>query len=107
MSATKNRVRAMADHLEAMVATGIEKLPRAQEPAAPSAKVKSIAVDSVWLRHCAPMRTHARQVSIAAARATLADGPSGFAAMSQSKSSAALNAWICSCRSWVCGRTSA
>jgi hypothetical protein len=74
VSATKNRVRAMADHLEAMVATGIEKLPRAQEPAAPSAKVKSIAVDSVWLRHCAPMRTHARQVSIAAARATLADG---------------------------------
>ena len=31
----------------------------------------------------------------------------GFVAMSQSKSSAALSAWICSCRSWVCGRTSA
>jgi hypothetical protein len=33
-----------------------------------------MAVDSVWLRHCQPGRTYARQVSVAAARATLADG---------------------------------
>ena len=33
-----------------------------------------MAIDSVWLRHCQPSRMHARQVSIAAARATLADG---------------------------------
>ena len=74
VSATKNRVRAMADHLENIVATGIEKLPRAKEPATPSVTVNSIAVDSVWLRHCTPTRSYARQVSIAAARATLADG---------------------------------
>lgn len=73
-SGTKNRVRAMADHLEDLVLTGIEELPRAREPASPSVTVNSIAVDSVWLRHCAPTRMHARQVSIAAARATLADG---------------------------------
>ncbi len=74
VSATKNRVRALADHLETIVATGIEKLPRAKEPARLSVKVNSIAVDSVWLRHCAPRRSYARQVSIAAARAILADG---------------------------------
>jgi len=74
VSATKNRVRAVADHLETIVATGIERLPRTEEPSTPAAKVTSIAVDSVWLRHCTPGRSYARQVSIAAARASLADG---------------------------------
>ena len=74
VSGTKNRVRAVAESREEAVARGIEDLPAPRHPTAPSATVNSMAIDSVWLRHCKPSRVHARQVSVAAARATLADG---------------------------------
>lgn len=74
VSGSKNRVRAVDDALDYAVTQGIEALPKPRLPAGASATVKSISVDSVWLRHCQPGRTYARQVSIAAARATLADG---------------------------------
>jgi hypothetical protein len=63
VSGTKNRVRAVADALDYAVTQGIEALPKPRRPAGASATVKSIAVDSVWLRHCQPGRTYARQVS--------------------------------------------
>jgi hypothetical protein len=74
VSGTKNRVRAVADALDHTVTQGIEALPKPRHPTIASATVKSMAVDSVWLRHCQPGRAYARQVSVAAARATLADG---------------------------------
>jgi hypothetical protein len=74
VNGTKNRVRAVADSLEDAVAQGIEDLPPPRHPTVPAATVSVMAIDSVWLRHCQPSRMHARQVSIAAARATLADG---------------------------------
>ena len=71
---TKNRVRAVAEDLDDCAAKAIERLRKPRELAHPSPMVTSVAVDSVWLRHCDRTRSYARQVSIAAARATLRDG---------------------------------
>lgn len=74
ISGAKNRVRAVAAQLDQCPAEDSEASASKEQRRRLPGRVRSIAIDSVWLRHCSPTRSSARQVSIVVARALLADG---------------------------------
>lgn len=70
----------------------VQRVPRGQ-------RVRSIAIDSVWLRHHRSGRGAARQVSVAVARATLANGSTkvcGYVTKQVARSSGRIDGFLAS-----------
>lgn len=98
VSGAKNRIRAVAAELdEAFADDCCASHRRVRKPPAPK-RVRSIAIDSVWLRHHRPTRG-VRQVSVAVARATLANGQTkvcGYVTKQVTRSSARVDGFLAS-----------
>ena len=75
-SGTRYRIHTAGAEIDIRVEQEIARLPLIGEAdhLRESAHVTAISIDSAWLKHCNPTKDYGQQVSVAAGRATLADG---------------------------------
>ena len=75
-SGARHRIRTAGDEIDVRVEQEVARLPFLGDAEHPreSPQVTALSVDSAWLKHCQPSRAYGQQVTIAAGRATLANG---------------------------------